>query len=192
MKKQKLFKLVLVAVMSAVSTVIYLILPEIPLVPGVSYLKLDFSDIPALVAAFITGPVSGIGVEIVKNALHLFRTTTLGIGEIMNIGVGTAMVLSVTLFTRLFSRIFKKPKMHAAVYFSSAVCALAVTIVAGWACNAIFTPIYFSLMGIPCTSAAVFAGVWGSTLLNAVKAAFNILPFYPLYFAVNRYFSKNN
>lgn len=191
MKKSKLFKIAIIGIMSAVSTVIYLILPEIPLVPGVDYLKLDFSDIPALVATFIAGPLAGIGVEVVKNVLHLFRTTTMGIGELMNIGVGSAMVLSISLFTKLFSRVFKKERLHALVYFVSAACALLVTILAGWICNAVFTPIYFALMGIPTTAQAVFAGVLGSTLLNAVKAAFNILPFYPLYFAVSRYFSKN-
>ena len=191
MKNTKLFKIAIVGIMSAVSTVIYLILPEIPLVPGVDYLKLDFSDIPALVAAFIAGPIAGIGVEIVKNALHLFRTTTMGIGELMNIGVGSAMVISISLFTKLFSRAFKKDRLNALVYFVSAACTLIVTILAGWLCNAVFTPIYFSLMGISTTAEAVFAGVMGSTLLNTVKAAFNILPFYPLYFAVNRYFSKN-
>lgn len=191
MKNTKLFKIALIGIMSAVSTVIYLIFPEIPLVPGVDYLKLDFSDIPALVAAFIAGPVAGIGVEIIKNALHLFRTTTMGIGELMNIGVGSAMVLSISLFTKLFARLFKKDRLNALVYFVSAACALVLTILAGWLCNAVFTPIYFALMGIPTTAEAVFAGVLGSTLLNAVKAAFNVLPFYPLYFAVNRYFSKN-
>lgn len=192
MKNQKLHKLVLIAVMSAISTVIYLIFPEIPLVPGVDYLKLDFSDIPALVASFTAGPSAGIGVEVIKNALHLFRTTTVGIGEIMNIGIGSAMVLSLSLFSKLFARIMKKDKMHAGVYYTSAVCTLVVTVFAGWLCNAVFTPVYFWLMGIEGTPAMVFAGVWGSTALNVVKAAFNILPFYPLYYAVNRVFSKIN
>ena len=178
MKNKRLYKICLISVMSAISTVIYLILPEIPLVPGVDYLKLDFSDIPAIVSTFAMGPAAGIGVEIVKNALHLFRTTTMGIGELMNIGIGSAMVLSIYFFTRLFSRLFKKDKLSAGVYFTSAALTLLTTILAGYLCNAIFTPIFYLLMGFPLTFEAVLAGVLGSTLLNAVKAAFNILPFY--------------
>lgn len=52
--------------------------------------------------------------------------------------------------------------------------------------NGLLTPLYFRIMGIPLTTAGVLAGVWGSTLLNAVKAALNLLPLYPLYLAVYR------
>lgn len=182
--------LTFIALMSAISTALYLFLPEIPLVPGVDYLKIDFSDIPAVIAGVSFGPWSGICVEIVKNALHLFRSTTLGVGELINIGVGSALIVSLTAFLRLFSKILNKPKLSASVYYISSVGAVAVTILAGWALNAVLTPLYFTVMGIPTTPAAVFAGVWGSTLLNAVKGAFNILPFYPLYFSLNKAFAK--
>ncbi|MBE6778449.1 MAG: ECF transporter S component, partial [Ruminococcaceae bacterium] len=49
MKRNKLFPLVLVSIMTALGTVIYMMFPEIPLVPGVEYMKVDLSDIPALV-----------------------------------------------------------------------------------------------------------------------------------------------
>lgn len=182
--------LTFIALMSAISTALYLFLPEIPLVPGVDYLKIDFSDIPAVIAGVSFGPWSGICVEIVKNALHLFRSTTLGVGELINIGVGSALIVSLTAFLKLFSKILNKPKLSASVYYISSVGAVAVTILAGWALNAVLTPLYFTVMGIPTTPAAVFAGVWGSTLLNAVKGAFNILPFYPLYFSLNKAFAK--
>lgn len=188
--KVNLKALTFIALMSAISTVLYLVLPEIPLVPGVDYLKIDFSDIPAVLAGISFGPWSGICVEIVKNALHLFRSTTLGVGEIINIGVGSAMIVSLYAFSKLFSRVLKKKRLSAAVYYISSVGAVAVTIFAGWVLNAVLTPVYFTVMGIPTTSAAVFAGVWGSTLLNAVKCAFNLLPFYPLYYPLNKAFEK--
>ena len=71
--------------MTAIATVIYMVFPEINIVPGVSHLKVDLSDFPAILTGVILGPLHGILVEVVKNIIHLTRTTTVGIGEIMNI-----------------------------------------------------------------------------------------------------------
>ena len=192
MKRKPIVNITVVAAMSAVATVIYMLFPEIPLVPGVSYLKLDFSDIPAIAAGITLGPVQGILVEVIKNIIHLSKTTTYGIGEIMNVVIGGGMIVSLCGFTKLFSRLLKKSEMSAATYYIAAVLAVFATILIGWMMNAAMTPIFFKLSGIPITAAAIKAGVWGSTLLNAVKAAFNLLPFYPVYFALHRTFRKIN
>lgn len=176
-----------IAVMSALSTVLYLVLPEIPIVPGIDYMKIDFSDIPAIIASVTFGPLSGVCVEIVKNALHLFRSTSLGVGEVINIGVGATIIVALYLFSRLFSRVLKKNRMSAPVYYLASIGAIAAAILAGWILNAVLTPLF---LRVPVTSAAVLAGVWGSTLLNAVKAAFNLLPFFPVYYALNKAFAK--
>ena len=59
-KKQTLFtpvNMALIGVMTALSTVIYMFFPEVPLVPGVDYLKIDFSDIPAILLGVVVNPV---------------------------------------------------------------------------------------------------------------------------------------
>ena len=188
----KTLKITITSVMTAIATVIYMLFPEIPLVPGVEHLKMDFSDIPAILNGVISGPWWGLMVVVVKNIIHLTRTTTFGIGEIMNIGMGFVMIFSLIGFMKLFSRLFSKKEMSVTVYFAAGICAVICSIAGGWVLNGVFTPIFFKLSGIPITSAAVFAGVWGSTLLNAIKAAFNILPFYPVYKITLRSFSKNS
>ena len=190
MNKKKTLSLTIVGVMTAVATVIYMVFPEVPLVPGVEYLKLDFSDIPAILTSILLGPLGGIAVEVIKNIIHLFRTTTAGIGELMNIGIGSAMILSLSSFSRLFAKLLKKDAVSPAPYFLSAVISVAVTILAGWLFNGLLTPVYFKIAGIPITSAAVFAGVWGSTLLNTVKAIFNLFPFFPVYYACQKAFAR--
>lgn len=192
MKKQKIKTayLTVTAVMAAVSTVTYYVFPEIPLVPGVDYLKIDFSDIPAIATGIMIEPFYGILVEVVKNLIHLLKTTTFGIGELMNMGVGAAMILSLSGFSKLFARLYKKEAMSAPVYYSSSAVTLAVTILAGWLLNGVLTPVYFLLMGFPITAGSIAAGVWGSTLLNVVKAALNLLPFYPVFLALKKAFSK--
>lgn len=184
--KNKTLTITMVGIVAAFSSVIYMFFPEIPIVPGVSYLKIDFSDFPALLLGVVMGPVEGLAVGVIKNIVHLARTTTFGIGEIMNVGIIAAMIFSLNGFSKLFSKLFKKDRLAPIPYFSAAAVTIVVTILSGWVLNGIFTPIFFAISGIPITSASVFAGVWGSTLLNTVKGALNVLPFYPVYRIANK------
>ena len=189
-RNKKIFGLTFTAVMAAIATVVYMVFPEIQIGPGVSYMKIDFSDFPAIITGITLGPVHGVLVEVVKNIIHLAKTTTFGIGEIMNVIIGGGIVLSMTLFTKLFAKVFKENRFSSKTYIISSVITVAVSIILGWLANIVFTPIFFKLMGIPLVSEAYWAGVWGSTALNTVKAAFNVLPFYPVYFAVEKAVKK--
>lgn len=180
MKKSRLYPLVLVAIMSALGTIIYMFFPEIPLVPGVAHLKVDLSDIPALVTGLTVGPIYGVLVELIKNLVHLTRTSTFGIGEIMNVIIGSFMVCSMWVFAPLAGRLLKKNKDSSISYYVSSIVTILLTIVVGWMLNAALTPVFFWLAGIPITLESVMAGVWGSTLLNAIKCAVTVLPFWPL------------
>ena len=72
--KIRVRKLVMTAMLAAVATVLMFLSFGIPLVP--SYLKLDFSELPALIASFSIGPLSGVVVCLVKNLINLMNTTT--------------------------------------------------------------------------------------------------------------------
>ncbi len=185
-RNKRTFKLTVTAVMTAIATIIYMVFPEINIIPGVNYMKIDFSDFPAVLTGIVFGPVQGVLVEVVKNIIHLTKSTTMGIGEIMNIVVGSGVVLSMSLFTKLFAKVFKEKRFSAKTYIISSVITVIITIILGWIANIIFTPIFYSLMGIPLVSETYWAGVWGSTALNTVKACFNIIPFYPVYYIVEK------
>lgn len=90
--------LTLIGIMSALAFVLYLV--EIPvgfLFPAAPFLKMDFSDIPAILVSLSLGPVSGILVEFFKNVLHfLFKSETpAASGEIANFFAGTAYFLPI-------------------------------------------------------------------------------------------------
>lgn len=180
-KNKKVFAITLTAIMSALATVIYMVFPEISIIPGASYLKLDFSDFPAILTGIAFSPAYGVMVEVVKNLVHLTRTTTLGIGDLMNTVIGSGLVLSMSLTTRVFAKLFKKKRFSLSVYAVSGIVSIIITIILGWISNMLLTPIFFILMNIPFNSVVYWSGVTGSTALNAVKALFNILPFYPVY-----------
>ncbi|MFB0971875.1 MAG: ECF transporter S component [Tissierellia bacterium] len=62
------------------------------------FMKLDLSDVPALISGFAMGPTYGILVQLVKNILNLSKTSTGGVGELSNFIVGSGFVLVSSLF----------------------------------------------------------------------------------------------
>ena len=96
------------------------------------------------------------------------------------------MILSMSLSVKLFKKIFKSNKLNLKIYFISSAITIVVAIVTGWIANLVFTPIFYNIMGIPLVTETYLAGVWGSTTLNSIKSAFNILPFFPIYFALEK------
>ena len=61
----KVRKMTATAMLAAVATVLMFFSFNVPLMP--SFSKLDFSELPALLAAFAFGPLSGATVCLVKN-----------------------------------------------------------------------------------------------------------------------------
>ena len=84
--KSNLTKLVITAMLSAVAAALQYIEVSIPLVP--SFLKLDFSDIPELIGAFVLGPTGGVLICFIKNLIHLPFTSSVGVGEFSNFLLG--------------------------------------------------------------------------------------------------------
>ena len=67
-----------------------------------SFIKLDFSEIPALIAAFAFGPLHGILVCAIKNILHLFVTSSAGVGELSNFILGAILLELPACFTKKY------------------------------------------------------------------------------------------
>ena len=185
-RNKKTFNITIVGLMTAIATIIYMVFPEVQIIPGVEYMKIDFSDFPAILTGVIFGPVQGVLVEIAKNIIHLTKTTTVGIGEIMNIVIGSSMIISMSMFVRLFKKIFKETNLTIKTYAIASAITIIIAIIMGWIANIVFTPIYFSIMGWPLITETYWAGVWGSTTLNSIKAIFNILPFFPIYISLEK------
>lgn len=57
------------------------------------FIKLDLSDLPALLTAFTAGPLWGGLVAVIKNVVHLAFGSTGGIGELANGLMGVAFVV---------------------------------------------------------------------------------------------------
>ena len=87
---QRTHKLTVAAMLSAVAFVLMFLEFPIPaLIP--SFVKLDVSDLPELLAAFALGPVWGVVVTLLKNLLFLFirGTHSAYVGELFNFLMGS-------------------------------------------------------------------------------------------------------
>ena len=84
------------ALLSAMAYVLAFAEFPVPLSP--SFARMDLSDFPALIGAFAFGPISGLLIELVKNALQLMTTSTGGIGEIANFLMGASVVAAGVIY----------------------------------------------------------------------------------------------
>lgn len=167
MKNKKLVKIVSTAMLSAVSFVLFLF--EFPVIPGAEHLKLDFSDIPALVAGLTFGAPWAVSVELVKNLVELLvkgMGTQMGFGNVMNFLVGCA-------FTVPFCLVWKKLGENMSgvrrVLASGAAATVSILVI-GFFGNLLIDPPYFKyFLGIELTKQQLMPAVWSATAINAVK-----------------------
>lgn len=78
------------ALIASISYILAFIEFPVPLSP--SFARMDLSDIPALIGAFVLGPVTGVIIELIKNVLQLLSTSTAGVGELANFLIGASYV----------------------------------------------------------------------------------------------------
>ncbi len=95
----KIRKLTVTAILGAVATVLMYLEFSIPIVP--SFIKMDLSDFPALIASYAFGPLSGVGVCLIKNLIKLLGTYSGGVGELANFLFGCALVIPAGLIYKL-------------------------------------------------------------------------------------------
>lgn len=89
---RKTHKMAVTAMLSAVATVLMMLEFPLPfLIPP--FVKLDFSELPALLASFSLGPLYGGAVCLIKNLFCCLRSTTGCVGELGNFLLGLCFVL---------------------------------------------------------------------------------------------------
>ncbi len=100
-QSSKLFKLIILALFGSISMVLMLVNFPLPMLPP--YLKIDFSEIPALIAAILFTPVAGIVVEGLKNTLYLIYTGAADpVGVVANFTAGVLFIVPVAMVYHKF------------------------------------------------------------------------------------------
>ena len=95
LKKRSVSYMAKVAIFSALSIVLYYIKLPITLIIPIfpEYLDIQFSNLPAIIAGFILGPLGGISVVVIRTVIKLPFTGTLGVGELADLIIGVITVL---------------------------------------------------------------------------------------------------
>ena len=132
-------KITVTAILAALSTVLMFLNFPVPLMP--SFIKLDVSELPALIASFSLGPMCGAAVCLIKNLVNLLHTTTGGIGEISNFILGVLFVVPAGL-------IYKNHKSKKGAFFGSLLGAVLMSVLSVFSNYYIVYPIYTNFMSL--------------------------------------------
>ena len=155
------------ALLSAMAYVLAFVEFPVPLSP--SFAKMDLSDFPALIGAFAFGPLSGLLIELVKNALQLLTTSTGGIGEIANFLMGASYVVAAGV-------LYKHRKTKKTALLACVAASLVMGIAAALANYFILLPLFETFMPLDQLIASFGAFLpFIHTKLDIVL--FNALPF---------------
>ena len=194
MKRKSLVPMIATALLAAIAAVLYFL--GFPLFPAAPFLRLDFSDVPALLAAMVLGPVYGVAVNLIQNFIGLIAgsfAAHAGIGNLMNFAIGAAFVVPYSIIVR------RGRKEHGRVERKAVILAGVVSMVSivmvGFGMNTIVLPLFFRfVIGMP--PEEIWAMVWStivfSTVLNAIKGVIlttvgTILVYLPLRGVVEKY-----
>ena len=137
-KQHKTAYITKIAMLGVLAFVVEFLEFALPIFP--SFLKLDFSDLVALLGSLAMGPLAGMLVELVKNALHLTVGSTSGVGDLANFVVGSAFVMTAGF-------VYKSHKTKKGAMLALG-CAIIAMIVAGALVNYFITvPLYALVLG---------------------------------------------
>ena len=139
MKTSSTRKIVVTGLLAALSSVLMYVNFALPIAP--SYLKIDFSDFPALLASFAVGPVSGLAVCLIKNLVSLPASTTGFVGELSNFLLSSVFVVSAGIY-------YKHHRTKKGALVASLIGAFSMAFVAILTNNLLVYPAYSRIMPI--------------------------------------------
>ncbi len=137
------------------------------------FMKLDISDLPALIGAFSMGPMAGVIIELLKNLLNLLveGTTTGAVGELANFVVGSAFVYTA-------GAIYYKNKNFKNAIIGLGLGTIVMTAVISIANYYIMFPFYAKLFGMPMDSLVEMGTMINASIVDMkTMVIYAIVPF---------------
>lgn len=136
-------EMIMTGMLAAVAGVLMSLEFSIPMMPP--FYKIDFSDVPSVIALFLLGPYSAACVEVIKIVIKLITvgTNSMYVGELANL-------IGVALFVVPVWLIYKKRGQNRRAAVEALSLNLPVRIAVSCVINACITlPLYAQAMGMP-------------------------------------------
>lgn len=152
-KKMDIRKLTGTAMLSAIAYALMFLDFSVPFMP--SFIKMDLSELPALIGSFAYGPIAGVVICLIKNLIHLTISSTGGVGELSNFLLGASFVL-------VAGFIYKWKKTRKGALIGSIAGALVMAVFSVFSNYFLVYPIYYNFMPKDAILAAyqvIFSGV---------------------------------
>ena len=125
--KSRTHRLTVAAMLSAVATILMFVDFSIPFMPA--FIKLDISELPALLASFSLGPWYGVAVCLIKNLINCLRTSTGCVGELCNFLLGAIFVgIAGIVYQRFHKHKSRKGALLGALIGAAAMAVLSVPV----------------------------------------------------------------
>lgn len=141
MKKENLRAIIISAIFGGLGFVLMLLEFPLPMIIP-SFIKLDFSELPAIIASFAYGPLYGILVCLIKNLLHLFVTTSAGVGEVSNFILGA-------VFVGVAGFVYSKNKNRKTALVGSLIGAFIMAVISIFTNYIVVYPAFSVIYGLP-------------------------------------------
>lgn len=141
LKRMNVKQMSVIAIFGALSVILYYFAKfNLPFFP--SWLDIQFSDVPALLTSFMYGPASGVLVVIVRFFCKLPGTSTVGVGELADVLIGSTLCIVSGL-------IYKKHRSLKGALCAMAIGMVSATVVAMISNWLILIPAYKEIAGFP-------------------------------------------
>jgi riboflavin transporter FmnP len=184
MRDEKLVKLIKISLLSVMAFLLMYIEIPIPIFP--EFLKIDISDLPALLGAFALGPIAGVIIELVKNILHgLLAGKTAFVGELANFLVGSCLVL-------VAGYIYKVRKSKNGAIVALLIGVTCMSIFAGILNYFVVLPLYEMALGFPMPVNMSSFIIWSIIPFNFIKGIVVSVVTLALYKSVSPMLHKEN
>lgn len=184
-RSSNIMKLVVLALLSTVSLVLFFISFPLPLLPP--YLKVDFSDVPALIAGLIFSPLAGVLVVFIKNAIYFVASgATDPIGVVANFIAGTLYIFPVAYLYHKYNGV---KSIVAGLVIGTIGMAIMMSILN----YVLILPAYAWLMGMEMNETIKWATVLGGVLpFNFIKGIIVSMLFVPLFIKLHQWIDQKS
>lgn len=170
------------AVLSAIAVILMYF--EFPILPAFPFLKIDLSDVPALIGGFALGPAAGLIIEAFKNVLIMLikGTQSGGVGELANFIIGASFVFPAAL-------IYHRRRTFKSALVSMLVAIVSMSFVGVLANYFILIPLYMKNMP---TDKLINYVIYGIIPFNMIKGAIISVSTLAIYKKVSPVIQKEN